>query len=88
MRNIQIKNEIDRIKKWENKVKRKDLIYKVNKFKYDFQQYEIMRYFDERIYTGKINIAETEMNQSSILENMVEFNDKFRPSTKGDKEVK
>ena len=88
MRNIQIKNEIDRIKKWENKVKRKDLIYKVNKFKYDFQQYEIMRYFDERIYTGKINRAETEMNQSSILENMVEFNDKFRPSTKGDKEVK
>ena len=30
-------NEIDEIKKWDKKIKRKDLIYKANKYKYDFQ---------------------------------------------------
>ena len=30
MRNIEIKNEIDEIKKWEEKVKREDLIEQTN----------------------------------------------------------
>ena len=30
MRNIEIKNEIDEIKKWEKKVKREDLIEQTN----------------------------------------------------------
>ena len=36
MRNIEIKNEIDEIKKWEEKIKQKDLKYKTNKYTYDF----------------------------------------------------
>ena len=36
MRTNEIKNEIDRIKKREEKMKLKDLICKVNKHKYDF----------------------------------------------------
>ena len=40
MRNNETKNEIDEIKKQEEKIKRKDLIYKANKYKYNFQQYE------------------------------------------------
>ena len=40
MRTNEIKNEIGEIQKWEEKIKRKDLIYKPNKYKYDFQQYE------------------------------------------------
>ena len=79
MRNIEIKNEIDEIKKWEEKIKRKDLIYKVNKYKYDFQQYETIRYFGESIYTGKINIDEAEMDQSNLLKILVVFNNKSRP---------
>ena len=34
----------------------------------------MIRSFGECIYSGKINIYEAEMNQSNILENMVEFN--------------
>ena len=34
MRTNEIKNEIDEIKKWEEKIKRKDLIYKAKKYKY------------------------------------------------------
>ena len=36
MRNIEITNEIDEIKKWDENIKWKDLIYKANKYKYDF----------------------------------------------------
>ena len=45
IRNIKTKNEIDEIKKWEEKTKGKDLIYKANKYKYDSQQYETIRAF-------------------------------------------
>ena len=31
--------------------------------------------FDDSIYSGKINIDEAQMNQSNLLEYMVEFND-------------
>ena len=33
----EIKNEIDKIKKWEEKIKRKDLKYEPNKYIYDSQ---------------------------------------------------
>ena len=36
MRNNEIKNETDKIKKWQEKVNRKDLTYKAGKYKYDF----------------------------------------------------
>ena len=32
IRNNEIKNELDETKKWEKKLKRKDLIYKKNKY--------------------------------------------------------
>ena len=88
MRNTEIKNEIDEIKKREEKIKRKNLIYKTNKYEYDFQQYETIKSFDENIYTGKINIDEAEMDQNNLLENMVEFNEISRPRKKEDKEKK
>ena len=79
MRTNEIKNEIDEIKKWEEKIKRKDLIYKANKYKYDFQSYETIRSFGESIYTGKINTDESEMDQSNLLKNSAEFRERSRP---------
>ena len=62
MRNNKTRNEIDKIKKWEEKFKRKDLKYETKKYIYDFQQYETISFFGENIYTGKIiNIDEAEM---------------------------
>ena len=42
------------------KIKWKDLIYKTNKYKYDFRQYETIRSFGESIYAGKITTDEAE----------------------------
>ena len=52
MRNTETNNEIDNIWKWEEKITWKDLIYRANKYRYDFQQYETIRSFGENIYIG------------------------------------
>ena len=77
----EIKNEIYEIKKWEYKIKQGDLKYKTKNYTYDFQRYERIRFFDDNIYIGKINIDEPEMNQSNLSKNTVEFNNKSRPRT-------
>ena len=48
-----------------------------------FQQYEIIRIrcFRDNIYTCKINKNEAKMDQSNLLKNIVEFNNKSRPRT-------
>ena len=66
MRTDEIKNEIDEIKKWKDKSK-----YKV-----------MIRSFGESIYSGKISIHETDMNQTNLLDNMKKINDRSRPKTK------
>ena len=59
MRTNEIKNEIDEIKKWEDKIKRKELKYETNKDIYDVQQFGTIRSFGGNICTGKISIDET-----------------------------
>ena len=73
MRANEIKNEIYEIKKWEEKSRGKDLKYETNKYVYDIQQFETIRSFGDSIYTGKININQAEMDQTTLLENIVEF---------------
>ena len=71
------------------KVKRKDLKCKTNKYLlFDFQQFETIRSFGDSIYTCKIKIDESEMNQSDLLEYMVKFNNKSKPRTKKGKAKK
>ena len=88
MRTNEIKNEINEIKIWEDKIKQKDLKHETNKYIYDFQQFKTIRSFGDNIYAGKINIGAAEMNQSNLLENMVEFNNKTRPKKKKGKKKK
>ena len=50
IRNSEIKNELDEIKEWKEKIKRKYITYKANKYKYAFQQYETIRSFGDSLY--------------------------------------
>ena len=52
IRNNEIKNEIDGIKKLEEKINREHLNYETKQYTYDFQQYEKIRSFGDSIYTG------------------------------------
>ena len=83
MRPNKIKNEIYEIGKWEEKIKCKDLKHEAKKYTYDFQQYETIRSFAESLYTCKASIAEAKEGQSNLLENLVEFNNKFRTKKRG-----
>ena len=76
------------LKKYEGTIKRKDLKHETKKSVYDFPQFETIRSFGDNIYAGKINTDEAEMDQSNLLENIVEFNDKSRPKTKDGKSKK
>ena len=76
------------IKKWQEKIKRKDMENMGQKYIHDFQQYETIRSFGESIYTCKINTDEAEMDQSNLLKELVEFNDKSRPRTAEGKDKK
>ena len=76
MRTDEIKNEINDIKKWENKIKRKDLKYKTNRYKFDFQQFKILRSFGDSIYNGKVRIDEAEMEKTNLIENIVNVSKK------------
>ena len=49
-------------------------IYTIYIYIYDFQQYEIMRSFGDNMYTAKINIVDTEINESNLLKSIVELN--------------
>ena len=42
----------------------------------------MLRSFGDNIFTVKIFVVEAEINQSNVLENIVEFNDKPRPRKK------
>ena len=75
-------------KKWEGKTRRKDLKYETKRYIYDCQQFETIRSFGNNIYTAKINIDEPKMDQSNLLENIVEFNNKSRAKNKEDKDKK
>ena len=55
---------------------------------YNFQQYETMRSFGESVDTQKTSIVEAEKDQSNLLKNIVEFNNKSRPKSKEGKDKK
>ena len=84
MRNDEIKNEIDEIKKMGRQKKRKHLKHEADKYKYAFQQYETIRFFGESIYSGKISIRQrvsdilnkADKDQANLLSNITKFNDK------------
>ena len=81
MKTNEIKNEIDETKTWEEKIRWKDLVYKTNKYKYDFQQYDTIRSFGDSICNGKISIDEDEIDQDSLLDGLTDFNDRSRLKT-------
>ena len=76
-----MKNEIDEIKKWKGKIKRKGLKYETKRYIYDFYKYETIRYFGESIHTHESKTVEEE-DQSNLLKNVVEFHNESRPKTK------
>ena len=73
---MKLKLKYTNLKYRKIKLKEKILKYKAKNYIYYFQQFQTIRSFDENIYSGKININDTKMDEINLLENIVEFNDK------------
>ena len=61
--------------------RRKDFVYKANKYKYDFQQYETTMFLDDNgksVYNVKTGVDEAEINKSRLLNCEKNFNDRSR----------
>ena len=78
MRNNKTENEIDEVKKWIEKIKRKHLKYKIKKYTYNYQQFDTTTIFGGNICTGKCNIDQAEIDQTNLVENIVICHNKCR----------
>ena len=73
------KKELDKIKKIEDTIDRKKLVYKASGNTYEFRKFQTIRTFGEDIYDGKITLEEADKDQSDLLNGIKSFSDKTRP---------
>ena len=78
MKTNEIKNEIDKTKKWEEMIKIKDLKHETNKYKLDFKQFKTIRSSVDNIDNDKNNKEEAEKKQNNIFGNILNFDNKSR----------
>ena len=81
----EIKNELNKIKEYEKKVNRDNMIYYSSKEPFDFRMFKTIRSFGDDIYSSKITINEADQEQSDLVEYILNFNNKTRPKNKDDK---
>ena len=64
------------------------MLYESSKYKCEFRRFRIIRSFGDSIFTGNITISEANEKQSNLLDVILNFNNKFRPRSKADKDKK
>ena len=75
---MKLKKELDKVKKIEDTIDRKKLVYKASGNTYDFRNFWTIRTFGEDIYKGEITLEEVDKDQSNLLNEIKNFNDKTR----------
>ena len=64
------------------------MVYEINKYVFNFQQFKTIRSFEDSIFNGKTKLDEADKKQSNLLKNILEFNHKARLGAKADKKKK
>ena len=82
---VEIKNELNKIKEYEKKVNRDNMIYYSSKEPFDFRMFKTIRSFGDDIYSSKITINEADQEQSDLVEYILNFNNKTRLKNKDGK---
>ena len=82
---VEIKIELNKIKEYEKKVNRDNMIYYSSKEPFDFRMFKTIRSFGDDIYSSKITINKADQEQSDLVEYILNFNNKTRPKNKDDK---
>ena len=76
---VEINNEVDKIKEYEKKVNKNNIIYYSSKESFNFKAFKTVRSFGESIYSGKITINEANREQADLSKYILNFNNKARP---------
>ena len=82
---VEIKNELNKIKEFEKKVNRDNMIYYSSKEPYYFRMFKTVRSFGDDIYNSKITINKADQEESDLVEYILNVNNKTRPKSKDDK---
>ena len=81
LQNDKIKNKSNEIKTTEERIDRKDLIYKTNKHIFNLQQFLTI----SSIFSCKIMLGKADKKPSNLSENILEFHNKTKSRSKADK---
>ena len=69
----------EKIKEIQKIVNRENLIYKTNKYVYNFQQFETIKFFAKNIFAGQSTLDNADKYQSNLLHEIFDFNKNMKP---------
>ena len=69
-------------------VERENLLYEINKYVHNFQQYERITSIAKNILGGKITLDDTDKDQSDLLNELVDFQKEAKPRNKKKRKLK
>ena len=88
LNNDEAKKELDKIREIEKNVDREKLIYKTNKYKYSFKNFQTIKTFGQDICEGKITIKEADEYQADLLVEIMNFKKNTKPRSQEKKQEK
>ena len=79
----EIKNELNKVKEYEKKGNRNNMIDYSSMKPFDIRIFKTIRSVGEDIYSSKITINEADQVQADLVQYIVNFNNKTRPKKEG-----
>ena len=73
------KNKLNEIREIEKTVHRENLFYRINEYKYNFQNFRTINTFGRDIYNGTITLKQADKDQSDLLVEILNFRRQLKP---------
>ena len=86
--NDEAKKEMDKITEIEKALDREKLVYRASEYTNSFQNFRTIRAFGRDIYNGEITLKETDEDQATLLNEIMNFKDKKNPQDEEKKKKK
>ena len=77
-----------KIRNWKKNQHRKKEKYETNKYVDDIQKFQMIVFFVDSIFNGKIAISDADESETSALDKLFKLNSKTRTKSKTDKQKK
>ena len=84
----EIKDELSKVKRYENKAIRDNLFYDLSKQPFYFRTLKTIRSLGDDIYNKRVNIDGADQEQSNLVDYFFDYNSKTKPKPQKDKKRK